>query len=114
MSFYSNGKGVALANQGGDLWYHGSQVKMTILKAGSSITKNKELATAFSHRPTQVSVDDFGVVHHDGQTNGYLYVIDEDLNDKDVKVHESCSSEDPWELITTRELKLKLIRETNV
>jgi hypothetical protein len=31
--------------------YHGSQQVLTVLRAGSTITRNRRLAEAFSHRP---------------------------------------------------------------
>ena len=114
MAFYSNGKGGKIANNEGYCWYHGSQIEMLTLLKGSSITKNKALAIAFSHRPSQVSIDYNGNIQHDGQTDGYLYIIDEDLHEEELRVHEACNSDDPWELITTRELKLKLIEKTTI
>ena len=34
------------------IWYHGSNKKIEILREGSTITQWKELAEAFSHRPS--------------------------------------------------------------
>ena len=33
-------------------WYHGSQQELTLLRVGSSITQDREIARIFSHRPT--------------------------------------------------------------
>ena len=33
-------------------WYHGSQQELTKLRVGSSITQNRNVAKAFSHRPS--------------------------------------------------------------
>ena len=62
--------------------YHGSQQKLTELRAGSSITQNRDLAKAFSHRPSIVSrsypdesLSDDCNVKHNGVTPGYLYTV---------------------------------------
>ena len=58
-------------------WYHGSQEQLTKLRAGSSNTQNRDLAKAFSHRPSLVSMSDRGdgevspetfLVRHNGET----------------------------------------------
>lgn len=109
MAFVTNGKGRKINIEDSELWYHGSQEKLIMLRVGSSITKNKELARAFSHRPSKVWVDDDGKIKHNGTEKGYLYIIDEPIREGDLKVHEVCTEDDPWELITTRELRLKEI-----
>jgi hypothetical protein len=35
-------------------WYHGSPHELTTLRAGSTVTQNKELARIFSHKPALV------------------------------------------------------------
>ena len=57
-------------------WYHGSQQRLTRLRAGSSITQNRPVAKAFS-RPSLVSMSasEEGKewsVRHNGATPGYL------------------------------------------
>ncbi|MBU5439218.1 hypothetical protein KQI42_14440 [Tissierella sp. MSJ-40] len=97
MAFSGDMKEQRIDQENSNIWFHGSQVKMTILRSGSSITRNKNLAIAFSHRPTQVSVENDGSIQHNGQENGYLYILNEDINDDDIRVHESCELDDPWE-----------------
>ena len=64
-------------------WYHGSQQRLTLLRAGSSITQNRDVAKAFSHRPSKVAMSYGGdgepgihdwKVRHDGVMPGFLYV----------------------------------------
>ena len=112
MSFKTNNKGVKISNEHGKQWYHGSPYFLTTLKKGSSITRNKQLAVAFSHKPTTVSVNNSGVIEHNGSVNGYLYIIEKQLNEQDIYPHESCLKNDKWEWITTKNLRLKLICKT--
>ncbi len=54
--------------------YHGSPEELDALRAGSWVTQFKEMAKAFSHRPTLMSLDDDREhVKHDGKLVGYLY-----------------------------------------
>jgi len=47
-----------------------------MLSKGSVVTPFKEVAKAFSHKPPMVSMsDDYGVVKHNGEVTGFLYVI---------------------------------------
>jgi hypothetical protein len=57
-------------------WYHGSPKVLDVLRAGSIITQDRELARVFSHKPTLVSVDDAGEmrqIKHNGTEAGFLY-----------------------------------------
>ncbi len=107
MSFTTSGATPRIDHPGSTTWYHGSSEDLTELRAGSSITRNKELAVAFSHRPTELSVADDGAIRHNGTTPGCLYVVDEAVGAGDVRVHPSCSPDDPWEWVTQRPLRLK-------
>ena len=49
------------------VWYHGSNILFSELKAGSTITQWRALAEAFSHKPRALSYDDFGAITHDGK-----------------------------------------------
>ncbi len=60
-------------------WYHGSQQKLTKLRVGSSVTQNKNVAKAFSHRPFLLSLSDQGTVKHNGVTPGYLYTVADEI-----------------------------------
>jgi hypothetical protein len=117
MVFITDGKGKPLDNPEAQKWYHGSPLLLEVLDAGSSITRNRELAIAFSHKPTQLGVADDGTISHNGKQNGYLYEIAELLALEDIRPHEACvkfSPNDLWEWITKRPLRLKLIQKTIV
>ncbi len=102
-------------------WYHGSQQKLTELRTGSSITQNRNLAKAFSHRPSIVSMSDRSEslsdacsVKHNGITPGYLYTVSEAIGPEDIYPHPHPANADRWEWLTRRELTLELIQETIV
>ncbi|HOJ80350.1 MAG TPA: hypothetical protein PLG72_05825 [Clostridiales bacterium] len=40
------------------IWYHGSNKVFEVLEEGSTITQWKELAEAFSHKPSILAIDD--------------------------------------------------------
>jgi hypothetical protein len=95
-------------------WYHGSQQPLTSLCPGSSITRNGDLARAFSHRPTVLSLSDDGSVKHDGTAPGYLYLIAEEVGPEDVSPHPHPANAARWEWLTQRELRVLLVKETQV
>lgn len=93
-------------------WYHGSNVLFSELREGSTITQWRELAEAFSHQPTMLGYDDNGVIHHNGDEKGYLYIIDEDIEiDKDIYQHPRTTMDPNAEFLTKRPLAVKLIQE---
>ena len=95
-------------------WYHGSQQPLTVLRTGSSITRNGELARAFSHQPSLLSLSEDGSVKHDGTTNGYLYLIAEEVRPEDVSPHPHPANAARWEWLAQRELRVLLVKETQV
>lgn len=100
-------------------WYHGSQRRLTRLRAKSSITQNRDVAKAFSHRPPLVSMSQSEEgkewrVRHNGATPGYLYVVAEEIGDGDVRPHPHPANASRWEWLTSRDLELRLIEETQV
>ena len=102
-------------------WYHGSQMALTELRVGSSITRVRDLAKAFSHRPSIVSIScpdelpaDDCRVKHNGVTPGYLYVVSEQIDPRDIYPHPHPVNADRWEWLTRRELKLQFIEKTIV
>jgi len=116
-TYIDDGTGGTLDDPESQIWYHGSPLLLEILATGSSITRNRELAIAFSHKPSQLGVADDGTIHHNGKQNGYLYEIAEPVSLGDIYVHPSIndiSPNDPWEWLTKRQFKLKLIQETIV
>ena len=93
-------------------WYHGSPVDLAILRAGSTITQNRELARVFSHKPAIVSISDDGRIRHNGTRPGYLYAISEDVGPGDVVPHPRTTMAPDAEWLTTRELRVRLLCAT--
>lgn len=91
-------------------WYHGSNLRLTVLRAGSTVTKNKALAEAFSHRPSVLCMEDSGEIVHNGREAGFLYCVDEPAEEgRDVYQHPRSSVEAGVEFLTARPLRLRLI-----
>lgn len=114
MAYYTDGKGFPLDDAHGTAWFHGSPEKLTILAAGSAITRNRRLAEAFSHKPSILSVSKNGHIRHNGTKLGFLYVVDEPVGSEDAEVHPGIVRSDPWEWTTKRGLKLKLLGATTL
>ncbi len=94
------------------VWYHGSDKRLDILRAGSTITVWRELAEAFSHKPTQLIFDDDGKIEHNGVKEGYLYIIDEHIDiNNDIYRHPNSTMDENAEFLTKRPLKLRLIAQ---
>ena len=94
------------------IWYHGSNIVLSELREGSTITQWKELAEAFSHQPTILSYDDNGNISHNGKEKGYLYIIDEPVEiGKDIYQHPRTTMDVNAEFLINRPLKVKLIEE---
>ena len=100
--------------EGKPVWYHGSPRRLTSLRAGSTITRDRHLATVFSHKPTLVSVADDGAIKHNGAGPGLLYQVAEEMSPGDVYPHPRSSMEPGKEWLTTRELAVELIGPTEV
>ncbi len=95
-------------------WYHGSQEKLTKLCVGSSITQNRDMACAFSHRPSLLSISNEGTIKHDGTVPGYLYIVSEEVEAEAVYLHPHPVNIGRWEYLTKRELRVELIELTQV
>ncbi len=97
-----------------DTWYHGSPFELTELRTGSTITRWRELAEAFSHKPTWLSYDTVGGnISHNGQVDGFLYVVDEPLiAGSDIYKHPHTSMDDGVEWLTKRPVKVRKIGST--
>lgn len=87
-------------------WYHGSPLRLTILRTGSTITRQRRLAEAFSHKPTILALDDDGTIQHNGTQPGWLHIIAEPLSEEDIVPHPNSSMALGLEWLTTRELGL--------
>ena len=92
-------------------WFHGSPLRLKVLKAGSTITPLYDLARVFSHKPGLVSLDDEGGglrLEHNGVQSGWLYIV-LDVAEADVIPHPSSSMPAGLEWLTCRDLNLELI-----
>lgn len=95
-------------------WYHGSPSKLSVLRKGSTMTQWRDLARAFSHKPAALTVSDDRAIRHNGKLRGYLYAIDEPVAPEDVTPHPRTAMTPGDEWLTTRDLRLRLIGETQV
>jgi len=94
------------------VWYHGSDKIFSELRTGSTITQWRELAEAFSHKPSALGYDDDGVIRHNGTAKGYLYIIDEPVEvGMDIYQHPRTTMDENAEFLTKRPLKVRLICE---
>ena len=91
-------------------WFHGSPEELDILLSCSWVTPFRELAKAFSHRPTRITAsdDDFTKVRHDGKIPGFLYVVAEPLDEQDIEERPG-TDQTHWK--TMRALKVQLVEE---
>ncbi len=98
--------------QSNGIWYHGSNKIFTELRTNSTITQWKELAEAFSHKPSGLGYGDNGVIVHNGTEKGYLYIVDEPIIiGIDIYQHPRTTMDSNAEFLTKRPLKVKLICE---
>lgn len=99
-------------------WYHGSPLPLRVLAAGSSITRCRSVAEAFSHKPTCLGIDeDERPVRacHNGRSQGYLYVVDEPVARGDVYPHPKSSFPGgALEWLTNRPLGLRKVADLPV
>jgi esterase/lipase len=93
-------------------WFHGSPQRFNLLRKGSTITQDEELARVFSHEPTLVSVSDNGIIKHDGKKSGFLYRITEDIFPEDVQPHPQSTMQPGNEWITTKDLQVEQVGVT--
>ena len=96
----------------GGVWYHGSNARFDVLREGSTVTQWRELAEAFSHKPSMLCTEDDGSIRHNGVEKGLLYAIDEPVEvGGDVFPHPRTAMEENAEWLTRRPLKVRLIGE---
>ena len=97
------------------IWYHGSNARFDILNEGSTITQWRELAEAFSHKPTMLCIEDDGSIRHNGTEKGWLFVIDEPVKiGVDIYPHPRTTMDENAEWLSRRPLRVKLIAEVDV
>jgi hypothetical protein len=92
-------------------WYHGSNLELTSLRIGTSVTEDRYLASAFSHQPALLGRSD-GSVRHNGTEPGFLYEVAETLSDADLEKHPHPANEDGWEWLITPEVAVTLLERT--
>jgi ribosomal protein S18 acetylase RimI-like enzyme len=95
-------------------WYHGSPLELAVLRAGSTITRDRHLAEVFSHKPEIVSIEDDGSIKHSGTQAGWLYVVDESVSPDDVYPHPRTTMPAEWEWLTRRDLGLRRIGRVEI
>jgi hypothetical protein len=95
-------------------WYHGSPLELTVLRAGSSITQDSDIARIFSHKPALMGGPHDGVrFKHTGTADGYLYRVAEPVTAADVAPHPHPVNRDKWEWLIQREVRVELIERTH-
>ncbi len=95
-----------------ELWYHGTPLELDTLAAGSTVTRWKALAEAFSHKPAVLCIEDDGNILHNGALSGRLYRIAEDaVIGSDLIQHPRTTMDEGLEFLTTRPLKLEFLRD---
>ena len=103
-----------MEGQKAEAWYHGSPLRLKVLRAGSTVTPDRHLAEVFSHKPPLVSMDDDGSIHHTGTQPGYLYCIAEPVGPGDLHPHPRSSMPPGKEWLTDRDLRLELVGSTQI
>ncbi|MBP7402292.1 MAG: hypothetical protein KBA30_06720 [Clostridia bacterium] len=92
------------------VWYHGSNLELQTLRTGSTVTRWRELAEAFSHKPAMLSIADDGGILHTGTEPGILYEIAEPVSlGREVVPHPRTTMGEGLEWLTTRPLALRRI-----
>jgi hypothetical protein len=100
---------MSLQKQG--TWFHGSPLKLKILKRGSSITQDEKLAQVFSTRPTIVSVSDDGKIKHNGKLKGRVYKVIDRVTIDDIYEHPRSTWKKGWEWLTKKKFRLEFLYE---
>ena len=90
-------------------WYHGSPLRLTALRVGSTITQDRHLAEVFSHKPAIVSISDDGQIKHNGDQQGWLYRLAEEISPEYICPVPNSSMAPGAEWLTNRELDVELL-----
>ncbi len=94
------------------IWYHGSNMRFSLLRVGSTVTLDRALAEAFSHKPPLLSCEEDGTILHNGRKRGVLYIIDEPVDAaKDLIAHPRTTLAPGAEFLTRRPLLVRMIAE---
>ncbi len=73
------------------------------------MTRHKNLAKAFSHKPSLISLGgDCVNIKHNGRVNGFLYLVSEQVGPDDV-IYLRDTAQTHWQ--TLRDLRVQLLAE---
>ena len=93
-------------------WYHGSPLRLKLLRRGSVVTPFKELAKAFAHKPTRTSAfDDYRTVKHNGKLPGFLYILSESMAPGDIS---EMLGTDATHWVIQRDIEVELLAKLPV
>lgn len=96
------------------VWYHGSPLQLSTLRAGSTITPYMPVAEVFSHKPQIVVVRDDGSIRHSGTDAGWLHTVAEPVSPLDIYPHPRTTMGLGWEWLTRRDLRVQPLRVASV
>mgnify|MGYP001810167665 CR=1 FL=1 len=88
-------------------WYHGSPERLTVLRAGSTITRHRDLARIFSHKPFAACMLDDGRMLHTGTRPGFMYRLGAIPSPGDLLPHPSSTMGDGLEWLTLCDFPLE-------
>ncbi len=97
-------------------WYHGSPRKLTTLRAGSTITQDRELARIFSHKPAIVVGEEANKrwKHTGPFAQGYLHRLVGPVSKEDIEPVLDSRIAPGLEWNTRREFALELDAVTEI
>lgn len=97
-------------------WYHGSPQKLTTLRAGSTVTQDRELARIFSHKPALVVGEETNKRwrHTGAFTKGFLHRIVGPVAKNDIEPVPGSRIAPGLEWNTRREFALELDAMTEI
>lgn len=93
-----------------EIWFHGTPLALEVLAEGSTVTRWRALAEAFSHKPAVLCIEDDGSILHNGSLSGHLYRIAEAVEiGRDLYRHPRTTMDEGLEFLTTRPLRLEYL-----
>ena len=104
----------------GDYFHHSADVKtiwhgspldtLEELRAGSTVTRIRPLAEAFSHKPSRLNIaTDGAAITHNGAARGWLYRVAEPVSPDDLYQHPRTAMPLSYEMLTRRPLRLERV-----